>query len=52
VLLITNEGIEEVVSLGFALFPGALGRTSPLADWIAARCVSGSGFVPAPRSSS
>ena len=26
VLLITNEGIEEVVSLGFALFPGALGE--------------------------
>jgi len=26
VLLITNEGIEEVVSLGFELFPGALGE--------------------------
>ncbi len=26
VLLITTEGIEEVVSLGFPLFPGALGE--------------------------
>src|SRR3984885_9029379 len=45
VLLITSEGLGQLIGQGYPVFPGALGENLTTLGWTADRCVSGSAIV-------
>jgi len=48
VLVISAEGVDDLVTLGFPLSYGSLAKTSPRAGWIAASGAPGSAGASAP----